>query len=245
MTTRLENLFRMRDLLDNPSAQKPSFHQLLRQEISEEMDVVNATNNSGKPWAVNEYQLNFNPNQSNYEINVSDWGKVLFVVKVTGNPYIPYIPVPFDDISEQQYGSVLAYFYGIYGQIFPNSETPEKMSFYRSGVLNAQYMVSIQPMPQQSWTYIIHYLPGYLGNDDPLSSATQMPEHAELVRLRGALALLNYTEWGDDKDYNRTKRQDLAQGFSYQLQRKEDLFTKYIRSINVPRTVEVDNWSDW
>ncbi len=234
-------------MLDNSDPNKPSFHQLLRQEISEERDVVNATNNSGKPWATAEYQLNFTPNQASYAINVSDFGKVLYVLKETTNSWIPYIPVAFNDVSEQEYGTILAWYNNSYAQAFALSEAPEKMAFSRVGVLNAQYTVEIQPLPQQSVTYLITYLPGYMGDDDPLNSAIQMPEHAEMVRLRSAIALLPYTSWGEDMAMNATKRKELAQSFAFQLERKEKLFADYIRSINIPRMVDVEpfNYGNW
>jgi hypothetical protein len=241
-TTRLQNVFRIRDLLDNPLPNRPNFHQIFRQEISEEMDVVNATLNTGIPWATSTYQLNYTPGADSYDINVSDFGKILYVVKETTNPYIPYISVSFDDVSQQDYGTIFNY-YGNYGQAFAMPQTPERMSFYREGVLNSQFKCTIQPQPRTSATYILTYLPGYIGVDDPLSAATQMPEHAELVRLRAAMALLNYAEWGDDKQANREKRADLMQGFMYQLERKERLFRNYITSINRPKSVEIDEWN--
>lgn len=243
--TRTENLFRVRDLLLRPLPQTPSFHDLLRQEISEEMDIVNATNNSGNAWAVAEYILNFQPAQNTYEINVSDWGKVLYCVKVTTNPYIPYLPVSFDDVSEQNYGTVWSWFNSSYAQAFALSETPEKMSFARVGVLNSTYTVTINPVPQQSAQYKLFYLPGYIGNDDPLESAIQLPEHAELVRLRAATALLPSAEWFDDDEKNSNRRKELADSFGFQLQRKEDLFQKYIRGINKPRMVDIDSWNEY
>jgi len=239
--SRIQTIFRIRDLLDNPLPNRPSFHSLMRQCISEEMDIVNATLNTGRPWATNTYELNYVAGQDSYDINVSDFGKILYVVKATTNPWIPYISVPFDDVSQQDYGTIFNY-YGSYGQAFALPETPEKMSFYREGVLNSQFKCTIQPQPQESATYILTYLPGYIGVDDPLSSATQMPEHAELVRLRAAVALLNYSEWGDNKEENRQKRIDLMQGFMYQLERKEMLFRNYITAINSPRTQAIDDW---
>ncbi len=241
--TRTQNLFRTRDLLLRPFPQSPSFHDFLRQEISEEMDIVNATNNSGIAWAVSEYTLNFQPNQNTYEINVSDWGKVLYCVKATTNPYIPWLPVSFDDVSEQNYGTVWNWFNNSYAQAFALSETPEKMSFARVGVLNATYTVTINPVPQQSAVYKLFYLPGYVGVDDPLESAIQLPEHAELVRLRAATALLPASQWFENEDQNSNRRKELAQSFAFQLQRKEDLFDKYIRGINKPRMVDLDDWN--
>ena len=99
----MQNLFRVRDLLDNPLPNRPNFHQGLRQLISEEMDIVNATLNTGRPWATNTYELNYVAGQDSYDINVSDFGKILYVVKATTNPWIPYISVPFDDVSQQDY----------------------------------------------------------------------------------------------------------------------------------------------
>lgn len=241
--SRIENIFRIRTLLDLPYPNKPSFAQLFQQELSEERDIVNQTNNTGKPWATATYQLNYTPNQSEYAINVEDWGKVLMVLKETTNPYIPYLPVAFDDLSEMQYGQIIQWFNNSYAQAFALSEAPERMAFYRSGVVNSSYMVKVEPLPQQSVTYIITYIPGYLGDGDPLETSIQLPEHAELVRLRAAMALLNYTSWHEDEVLNRQKRQDLATGFLYQLERKEKLFADYIRSINIPRMTDVDSWN--
>jgi len=243
MPTRIENIFRVRDLLRKPYPQSPSFHDLFRQEISEEMDIVNATNNTGIAWATAEYTLNFTPSQNVYQINVSDWGKVLFVVKETTNPYIPYLPVPFDDVSAMNYGTVWGWFNNSYAQAFSLTETPERMSFSRVGAVNPQITVTINPVPQQSATYILTYLPGYIGTDDPLETAIQLPEHAELVRLRMAMALLPSAEWFSDEGANVIRRKELMQSFAYQLDRKEALFKTYIGGINRPRTVDIEDWN--
>lgn len=241
--TRGQNIMRIRDLLDSPLPQRPSLHRMLAQEISEEMDVVNATNNSGIPWATQTYQLNYTPGTDTYTINVSDWGKVLYVVRLTGNQYIQAINVPFDDLSNQSYGYIWTNWWGQYGTLPFINNTPEKMSFYRESVINSGIMVKINPMPAESWTYELTYIPGYIGVDDPLTAAIQLPEHAELVRLRAAMALLPYTEWGDDMVMNDAKRKTLAATFAYQLDRKEPIFNKYIKSINIPKMVDVSDWN--
>jgi len=241
--TRAENLARLRDLLDNPQPQHPSVHQRLRAELSEERDIVNETNNSGVAWATADYQLNYIANQTKYDINVDDFGKVLYVLKVTGNPYIPYLPVPFQDVTRQNYGTI--WYNNNYAQAFSLEETPERMAFSRDGVLNANVVAEIQPAPQQSAVYLITYLPGYIGNDDPLESALQLPEHCELVRLRAAMALLPYAKWSEDENENRVKRKELAAAYAYQLERKEANYRSYIKNINKPRTVTIDGWNSW
>src|SRR6185369_5344724 len=242
--TILQNIFRIRDLLDSPTPQKPGFHQLLRICVSEQMDITNALNNTGLPWGESIYTLQYHPGQTEYSINVGDFGKVIFVTKVVPGPYIFEVPVPYSDRNHEHYGTVWMDFVTAWGAgVGWLSETLEHMSFYRDGAMNPQPMVSIQPAPQQSWTYKIHYMPGYIAPNYSLETAVQLPEHQELLRLRAAMAALNYSEWGDDMAFNRQKRLDLAQGFQYQLDRKEKLFANYITSINVPRTVEVSDWA--
>jgi len=243
MPTRLDTIFKVRDLLDNPVPSRPSFHQLFRQAISEEQDMANALNVSGQSWGVEEYQLNYSPGLDTYAINVSNFGKVLYVSRLTGNPYIREVCVPFDDMQNQHYGSIWTNWWNVYGSFFQPDTTPEHASFYRQGTVNAQYMVKINPMPMQGWVYKIVYIPGYIGSNDPLETAVQMPEHVELVRLRMAMALLPYAEWGDDPVMNTDKRKQLMAGFEYQLRRKETLFSTYIKNINIPRSELVADWN--
>jgi len=235
----------MRDLLDTPNVQHPSFHSLFRQELSEEADILNATSNAQRPWAVSTYQFNYTPGQNDYTINVVGFGKPILVTKVIYSPYIKRINVPFSDFAGQEYGTVFQAFNSLYGIPWNIEDTPEQMSFWRSQVLNAEYKISLQPQPQQSATYEISYIQGYLGTDDPLESAIQLPEHAELARLRGAIAQLPYAQWSDDATADREKRSELAQAFQYQLQRKEGIFQRYISSITTPRDTEISDWNSW
>lgn len=246
MPSRLENIFRVRALLDLPQVQAPNFHRMLEQEITEEMDIVNATLESSRPWATATWTLNYRCGQSKYPINVTDWGKVLYVVKVTGNAWMPYVNVPFSDLEGQLYGKVWPSFpTGCGTGFYPWTDTPEQICFYRQGVLDAQFMCEINPQPTQSAQYIITYIPGYIGESDPLSANVQMPEHVELLRLRTAMSLLPYSKWHDDEDENRAKRKELAMGFAYQLERKEQMFKSYIANITIPKDVFVDSWNGY
>lgn len=238
--TQIEQLQRIRDLLGRPQQQSPAPHDMLRQLISEMMMMVNETLDTGKAWATQTTQLNYTPAISTYDINVSDFGKPLYVVRLTGNQYVPAIAVPFDDVNNQEYGAIWNINYTSWAGIFPYDQTPERMSFYREGVMDAVYKVAIQPMPQTSCTYEITYLPGYIGNDNALNSLVQMPEHAELIRLRAAIALLPYAKWGDDENVNMMRRKELAQAFAYQVEPREAVFKRYIRSISIPRHVEIE-----
>lgn len=245
MATRTEQIFRTRDLLDLPYPNKPSFHALLRQEISTETDIANALNNTGQPWTVATYQLNYNPNQTEYTLQANNIGRILFVTRLTGNQWITHLPVPFQDLATLQYGTLWSNFYSMYNGVgaFTLPETIEQMAFYRTGVVNPEVKVQIQPAPTQTASYEINYLVGPIGNDDPLESAIAMPEFATMAQLRNAMALLPYCQWSDDRKQDMERKAELASAFQYQLNIKETLFDEYKRSLVQVGTVDIDNWN--
>lgn len=243
--TRLENLFRCRSLLDLPQTEHPSFHQMFQEEISVEQDILNATSNSQRPWATNTYALNYTPGLAAYTINVTNFGKPILVTKVINSPYVKRVNVPFDDVTQQHYGTVFNWNQGLYNVPWDIEDTPERMSFYRENVLNAQYRVTIEPQPQWSGIYEIMYIPGYIGDDDPLEASIQLPEHAELIRLRVAMGLLPYCKWSETATENTAKRMELAKIFEYKLNIKEPLFAKFITNITIPRQVFVEDWDSY
>lgn len=242
MATRSENLQRIRTLLDTPMPSRPDFNTLFQLELSNEADILNATSNADKPWAVNVTQLNYSPGSDNYNITATDFGKPVVVTRViTGNPYITRLPVPFADLNHLQYGTIWQTWQAFYGWGMGWETTPERMSFFREGVLDSQVAVKIEPAPIQSCTYEITYIPSYTGGDDPLESAIQLPEMATLVQYRVAMAALPYAAWWEDENENRLKRRELAQAFAVELGRKEPIFQRYISSIVRPKDVSLDS----
>lgn len=242
-STRLDNAFRIRDYLDNPYPDAPNFHQIFRIEIAEEQDIINELNDTGRAWTTFEYKFTYMPGRNTYPINVTNFGKAILVVRLTDNCYIPALPVPFDDITDQRYGTLLAGFYGAWGYPYVWNETLEHISFYRQGTMNAQPMVKINPAPDQTCEYVITYLPGYQGDSDALASTVMLPEHIELLRLRSAMSLLPYSKWYEDEKANKDKRQELAAAFTYQLQRKEANYRQYISSIAHGRDTMIEYWN--
>lgn len=238
---------RIRDILDSPLPDAPSFHTLFRLEIAEEQDVLNELGNTSNAWTVREWRFNYNCGQSVYQVNAGQWGKAIQVVRVTNDCFIKYLPVPFDQYDSQSYGRILGGYFGGCGQVWPfgMTETIEHISFYREGTVNSQPMLTINPQPSQNCEYIVSYLAGYQGTTDPLTATVNMPEHVELIRLRIAMAALPYTQWFTDEEQNRIKRKDLAAAFAYQLERKEQIYKQYIASMAHPRDVWVDSWNGY
>lgn len=245
MATRLQNIMRVRALLDNPYPNAPDFHTILQQQLSTEADILNVTNNTGRPWAVSTYQLNYYPGQTSYPINVSDFGKAYLVTRIIPGPYIRRINVPFTDLNEQKYGSIWPW-YGYGTGPWSIESTVERMSFYREGVTDSNYLVTIEPQPQDSCVYEITYVPGVVSGEDPLQTATQLPEHATLAQLRVAMATVAYARWYEEEEQNRIRRKELAASFDYQLNRrpggKEEIFERYVASIAIPKIVEIGSW---
>tara|TARA_R110000868_G_scaffold290108_1_gene550344 strand:- start:486 stop:1172 length:687 start_codon:yes stop_codon:yes gene_type:complete len=225
--------------------QSPSFHQMFLEEISVEQDILNATTNAQRPWAVKTFQLNYTPGLDSYAISVTDFGKPLLVSRVVYSPYINRINVPFDDLNGQHWGTVFQAFNNTYGMPWNLEDTPERFSFYRENVVNSSYNVKIQPQPQQSAVYEILYAPGFIGDQDPLEATIQLPEHAELVRLRCAIGLLPYCKWSEDVGADTAKKQELRQVFEYKLNVKEPAFSRYISSITTPKDTFCGDWNNW
>lgn len=246
MPTRLENIFRVRSILDHPRPESPDFDQLFRICIAEEQDFRNEMNNTGIAWIVNTVTVNYRCGQDTYALNVNDFGKPLFVVRATGNCNIPWLPVPFDDVTDLQYGKILGAYYGSCGIAFPYlyPNTLERMAFYRAGDEASQPTVKIQPMPNEDAEYVIHYMPGWRGDTDPLTAEVNLPEHVELLRLRQASSALAYARWYEDEAENRIRRKELAEAFAFQMTRKEYAYKQYISSIAHPRQTNIADWNE-
>lgn len=242
MATRAQNLQRIRTLLDTPMPSRPDFNTIFQLELSTEADILNTTSNSGQPWAVNVFQLNYTPGLDSYNITAEGFGKPILVTRVLQGPYITRMPVDFADLTHLQYGTIWQTWGGFYQWGWGMTSTPERMSFFREGVLDSQVAVKIEPAPQESVVYEITYIPAYTGEQDPLESVIQMPEMATLVQLRVATAALPYAAWSEDETYNKGRRAELAAGFEYQLSTKEPIFKDYVRNITRPKDVILDAW---
>lgn len=238
MATRAQNLQRIRTLLDTPQPSRPDFNTLFQLELSTEADILNTTSNSGQPWAVNVFQLNYTPGLDSYNITADGFGKPILVTRVLPGPYITRLPVDFADLTHLQYGTVWQ-MWSQWG--WGMTSAPERMSFFREGVLDAQVAVKIEPAPIESAVYEITYIPAYTGEQDPLESVIQLPEMATLVQLRVAAAALPYAAWYEDEAQNRARRAELAQSFEYQLSTKEPIFRDYVRNITRPKDVILDS----
>lgn len=241
---RIESYSNIRALLDFPDEQSPSPHQILNQMLTDEQKLNLKLTNTRQAWNLVPATITTVKGQSEYPIasplaggNTSA-GKVYFVVRATGKPDSPYLPIAFDDYSELDYGKMP-------DNPNDNLSAGEKVSFYRTGFNDPQLRAVIQPAPQGVLTYQISF---YGGGFDKLYAAMNasgiLAELTFYRDLQTAIALSPYAKWGNDVNFNTMRRKELRDGLMYQFSGIEKDVEEYIDQINSPVTGEMGYWNE-
>lgn len=241
---------KIRAKLGYPKAQKPSPHQILTQMLMDEQALNLAVTNTRQPSnLLPAVTLTTVAGQSEYSISqiISGGqfaGKAYFVIRETGEEELPYVPVPFDDFNQLDYGKMPA---GVNSAAIAGF-VPEKISFYLTGGIQGQTRKAvIQPAPQEVLHYKIYF---HTGGVDPLEAAISeqkplLEELTDYIDLRSLVSLLPLCEWqGNTKQEDREQRKDFAAGFAFELQRLEPIVDEYIDQINQPVTGEMSLWNE-
>lgn len=208
--------------------------------------MANRLNNTGRAWTVKTFTFTSDPDTDTYTLEsgtpavpVADFGKPLAIVKATGEEFMPYVQIAFDDYNQQDYGIIPS---GV-SQVSPFTQfspAQEKISFYREGIIDPVMKFKLNPVPQDAHEYTISYLVGAIGRSDPLTVDYGIPEHAHLVEIQNALSQLAYSKWSEDEKANQAKREEHKQGFLFQLSLLQPVFNDYVRDLTHARPVEVE-----
>lgn len=165
-------------------------------------------------------------------------GKVYFAVRSTSNADLPYLPVPFDDFSELDYGVMPT---GMSNSL----SVPEKISVYRQNMQSQSRVVVIQPTPQEALTYQIYF---YVGQLDRLEAAMDqsgiVTELTDYLDIKSTVALLPYAEWSDDEQKNDNKARKILEGLKFQFSEHKPEVEQYINSINNPTSFDLGYWNE-
>lgn len=237
---RIERFSRIRGWLGYPYAQKPNPHQILSHMLVTEQTLNLRLSVTGKPWNLISKTITTTVGTPSYEIEqpVADYqnsGKVHFVVRATERDELPFLPVPFDDFSEQNYGEMQA---GVNSALI----VPEKISFYRANIQNQVINAVLQPVPQEALAYTIYFLAGYLDRSQALMNGTgPIMELADLCDMKTAVSLLPYADWSDVPEANAGKRKEIAATLMLQIAELEPLAEKYLSQLNGPKTFSMDH----
>lgn len=242
---RIERFSKIRGLLDYPDPQKPSPHQFLNQMLMTEQTFNLRLTNSRKSWNLISTTITTVAGTDVYAITqpvslYQNSGKVHFVVRSTGNSDVPYLPIPYDDFSDRPYGIMPST-----GQINAALAVPEKIAFYRANMQNQTINAVLSPMPQEVLTYTVWFFVGHMDRAQALLAGKgPLTELSDYLDLKTSRDLLDLCEWREDPNYNAMKMKNRMATILGQLAELEPIVDEYIKSINGPKTFEMDYWND-
>ena len=240
---RIERYSKIRAGLDYPYSQKPNPSQILNAMLMQEQAMLLKISNISLPVSLISKTLATVSGTNTYTIEqpVSSYqnsGKPYFVVRATGNADTPYLPVPFNDFSEQEYGKLPS------GQVNAALSVPESISFYRTSGQNQVITAVIQPTPQEILSYTIWFFTGEVDRAQTLMTGQgPMTELSDYMDLKAMFALLPVSEWRDDDDFNRQRRTELGVGIGLQVAELQPTVDMYMKTLLEPETFEMGHWN--
>ncbi len=235
---RIERYTKIRQWLGTPKEQKPTPHQILSQMCVDEQWLNLKLTNEGESWNLIWKDLTTEIGTSEYTIEQpvssnQQSGKVYFAIRSTGDSELPYLPVPFDDLSELDYGQMPS-------DVNSSFTVPEKLSVYRKDMQDQARVVVIQPTPQAVMTYRIYFYTGQVDRLQALMNQSGiLTELSDYLDLKSSLALLSYAEWYEQDDRNDRKAAKILEGLRFQYNEYKPEVEDYISSINSPTSFDL------
>lgn len=223
-------------------AQRPRPHQILNQMLMDEQWLNLKLTNEGEAWNLITKELTTVIGTSEYTItqpvsNSQYSGKIYFVVRSTDLESLPYVPVPFNDMSHLDYGEM--------PPVDNSTSIPEQLAVYRTGMQDQTRKVVIQPVPQEVLTYQIYF---FTGEIDRLAAAMNksglITELSDCLDLKSSLALLPYARWSDDEKKNDAERRTLLAGLKFQYDELKPEVDDYIDNINDDKDFSLGHWNE-
>lgn len=247
MPTVSANIQGIRYLLDEPSANTPSYRVLF--EIFGNQAVHHATQlqNSSAQWSIADWVLTVSTGQEDYLVTAANFGKPFLVyTEDDSDPYRPRIEIPFSMIQN------INQFYSGPRQVYSsndNNPTVQVIAFYRK---NGAWYARVAPVPGGTSTYRVWYetapdTPQSLGDTPGIS-----PFH-HLIRVQTAIAALPYCGWGDvrvdakdkgDRAAWQAKTQALALALGVQAQQFQREFSTYLGTLMQAGVEARDGFAD-
>lgn len=218
---------------NDPKAQKPSDRTILHLLSAEVQAFLNELNLTGRPWAVDELELDVTAGTEDYQLAAtSSFGRPVQVRTLyPDNPAHIERDIDFFDLgvlnSDWFFPKNLGQGFSLDGS--PN--TAVRMAFYRKGAQDAVWVRAL-PIPQQAARYQVLYQIGEYGYAVPFDETPLLPQHHALIELRTAISALPHCEWSEDSADNSNRRKELALAFTALAPRLERNFQSYIRNLD-------------
>lgn len=242
---RQERFANIRAGLDYPLAQRPSPDQILREMLFAEQMLTLRLANSRKPWSLVSYELVTTEGTRTYSITqpieaFQSSGKVHVVVRATENTDLPFLEIPFNDFTGQDYGNMPPS-----GQVNNALMVPESIAFYRTSIQSQTIKAIVNPTPQEALTYTIYFLVGSLDRSRAeLTDTGPLVELSDYIDNQAMLSLIDRCEWRDDDVFNDRKRASTAARITAKLASLEGIVEKYISNINAPASFTMGAWNE-
>jgi len=208
----------------DPRAQQPSDRTILKKLSIEVQTFLTELNIYGRNYSVDETVLTISPNNAEYQIGLSDFGKPIEVRTTDpGNPSYIERTIDFFELGDLHFEWDMP---NDFGQSYwgdGSGHSTQRIAFYRKA---GNVFARILPVPAQPARLSILYQVGVFGSTVPLDENLIAPEHHALIEVRTAIAVLPHCEWDDNESINQTRRKELGVALGVEL----DRLTKTFRS---------------
>ena len=210
----------------DPRAQQPSDRTLLKLLSDQTQNLALEANLRGRYWAVDETDLITTANTAEYLIPVANFGKPIEVyTNWPGNPSYVTQTVDFFELGDLHYQWDYPANFALVGSLDGSPHTSQRIAFYHK---QGQVYARVVPTPAQSAQYRIIYQVGKYGDTMPLAEEIMLPEFAQLVEVRTAIAALPHCEWWDDERANKERRMELGMVLDRAEKQSYVLFKSYV-----------------
>lgn len=210
----------------DPRAQQPSDRTLLKLLSDQVQNLSIEANLRGRYWAVDETELQVTANTGDYLIPIANFGKPIEVyTSWPGNPSYVTRTVDFFELGDLNYQWDMPGNFALSSAIDGSPHTAHRIAFYHK---QGQVYARVMPTPAGGAQYKVIYQVGQYGATMPLSEEIMLPEFAQLVEVRTAIAALPHCEWVDEEARNEARRRELALTLDRAEKQSYALFKSYV-----------------
>lgn len=226
--------------LGSPRSQTPSQHNLLQQVTTHVGTLLRQKRNVGVAWNYADTTVTVQPQETTYQLNVSDFGTPLAVLTVNDfqdpNFVVRRIPIfnPADTYFDYNLPENAGAWVNSLSAFDPNHCALRCTFTWRNNIPYIQLI----PAGNQQATYAIRYLQSASGiQSAALTSLPLVGEDCDLVEIRAAMSLLPIATWeGLDERANAAKRKELFVSLSEDQRLAKEQFDIAQRITKAPST---------
>lgn len=253
-TTLLDEILGVKQLLDSPMAQSPSFLDIVDELSAEYQHMTNVVNNTSEAWMISEYTLTTVAGQQDYRLDgdIPTFYKALAAYTIPANTSsTPQYGIEFMEL--EHIPKQWAWLSQTNGQYMFSSHDSQIMAFYRQ--LNAadgeRIYVRLAPVPTEAQSYRIIYQQTDWWDAQIFQGAALdyvMPNSSQRMYLRSLAAenllLKGAVMWSFDPVKNFSKAKIVERGIEIRKNRYKEAWDEYISSLDQPDVTIIESWAD-